>query len=210
MSLQIEDLNKEHGKFLVDLSRKAIEHYLQTKETLDPPERTPPILKRKAGIFVTLNQTRKGVERLRGCIGCIKPIKPLVIAAIDSAINAATKDPRFPPVEKKELNDLVIEVTVLTPPKKLEVNKPEEYLEKIETGRDGLIVKKGPFQGTLLPQVPVHYDWDVETFLKHLCRKAGLSPDCWKAEAEIHAYQGKIWKEKEPNGDIVEKHLKKR
>lgn len=203
MSLQIADLKDEHGKFLLTLSRKAIRTYLESNETIDSPEGTPSLLRKKAGIFTTLNSIKRGREALRGCIGIIKPRKPLVKATIDSAINAATKDPRFPPVSREELKSIVIELTVLTPPQKVEVDRPEEYIEKIKIGRDGLIVKQGPFQGTLLPQVPVKHGWDVREFLRNLCQKARLPKDCWRTDAKILAYQGKIWKEEEPNGKIV-------
>lgn len=208
MSLQVTDLKDEHGKFLITLSRKAIKTYLESNETIDPPEDTPSLLRKKAGIFTTLNSIKGGREDLRGCIGMIKPRKPLVRATIESAINAATQDPRFPPVTIEELESIIIELTVLTPPKVLEVDCPEEYLEKIKIGRDGLILKQGPFQGILLPQVPVKHGWDVKAFLRNLCQKAGLPKDCWKTDAKILAYKGNIWNEEEPNGEIVAKDVK--
>lgn len=210
MTLKIEDLQEDHGRFLIHLSRRAIEKYVEEKKKASPPDDVPRLLQKKAGVFTSLKKLENGREKLRGCIGILRAHKPLVKATIDSAISAATRDPRFPPVRREELKNIVIEFTVLTPPQKLKVNEPEEYLEKIEIGRDGLIVKQGPFQGTLLPQVPVQEGWDVKTFLKHLCGKAGLPADSWEKDAQIFAYHGKIWKEKEPNGEIVVEALKQK
>ena len=202
--LKISDLTDEHGSFLVKLARAAVETKVVKGEKIRPPAETPKVLWEKAGVFVTLTKLKGDEEELRGCIGYIVPIKPLVEAAIDVAISAATEDPRFPPVEPRELDDILVEVTVLTPPEKLEVKEPEEYLDKIKIGRDGLIIKYGPFSGTLLPQVPIEYGWDVETFLDNLCWKAGLPSECWKdKKAEIYAYQGVIWKEKKPRGEVI-------
>ncbi len=210
MSLNIEDLNDEHGFFLVKLARKAIENFLEKHERINIPPNTPQILKNKAGVFVTLNKLLNGIEELRGCIGYILPIKPLVEGVIDVAIAAATEDPRFPPVLFNEMDEIVVEVTVLTPPRKLEVTSPQEYLEKIKIGRDGLLLKYGSISGTLLPQVPVEFGWDVKEFLDNLCFKAGLPFKCWEnLDIEIYSYQGIIWKEKKPRGEIIRIDLSK-
>jgi len=209
--LRIEDITDEHGVFLVRLARKAIETYILKEEKISPPSDTPKILREKAGVFVTLNRLINGEEELRGCIGYVLPYLPLVEAVIDSAISAATRDPRFAPVMDYELDEIVVEVTILTPPQKIEVKDPREYLEKIEIGKDGLLLEWHGFGGTLLPQVPVEYGWDVETFLRHLCMKAGLPTDCWKwKEVTIHKYQGVIFKEVKPRGDVVRIELKHR
>ncbi len=202
--LKVTDLTDEHGRFLVRLARKAVEEKVRRGIKINPPEETPRILREKAGVFVTLTKLVNNHEELRGCIGYIIPYKPLVEATIDVAISAATEDPRFPPVEPSELNDILVEVTVLTPPEKIEVKDPSDYLKEIKIGRDGLIIKYGPFSGTLLPQVPVEYNWDVETFLDNLCWKAGLPAGCWRdKKTEIYRYQGVLWKEKTPKGEIV-------
>ena len=87
--------------------------------------------------------------------------KKLSHAIIDGAISAATEDPRFPSVKTNELNDIVFEVTVLTPPIEIDVYDPMEYLEKIKVGRDGLIIRHSFSSGLLLPQVPVEYSWNT-------------------------------------------------
>ncbi|MGQ4892663.1 MAG: TIGR00296 family protein [Candidatus Njordarchaeia archaeon] len=204
----MNEITDEHGIFIVKLARRAVEEWVTRKVKIQPPEDAPKILYEKAGVFVTLNRLHDKEEELRGCIGYIIPIKPLVEAVIDVAISAATEDPRFPPIEPRELDSIIVEVTVLTPPTKIEVEDPQEYLQKITIGKDGLIVKYGPFSGTLLPQVPIEYNWDVKTFLEHLCWKAGLEKDCWKnKKVEIYKYQGAIWKELKPNGEVIKVEL---
>ncbi len=207
--LRIEDITDEHGVFLVRLARRAIEMYVREGKRIDPPKDTPRVLREKAGVFVTINRIVEGEEELRGCIGYVLPYYPLVDAVIDSAISAATRDPRFNPVLDYELDEIVVEVTVLTPPQKIEASKPEEVISNIEIGRDGLLIEWHGFSGTLLPQVPVEYGWDAQTFLEHLCLKAGLPRECWRwPDATIYKYQGVIFKETRPRGPIVRVRLK--
>ena len=132
------------------------------------------------------------------------PDKKLSHGIIDAAIAAATEDPRFSPVKTNELNDIVFEVTVLTPPVEITVTDPMEYLEKIKVGRDGLIIRNSFSSGLLLPQVPVEYGWNVEEFLQHTCEKAGLEKNAWKNErVKIEKFEGIIFKEETPNGKIL-------
>jgi len=107
-------------------------------------------------------------------------------------------------VKTNELNDIVFEVTVLTPPVEIDVSDPTEYLEKIKVGRDGLIIRHSFSSGLLLPQVPVEYGWNTEEFLQHTCEKAGLARDTWKnGSVKIEKFEGIIFKEETPNGVIV-------
>jgi len=107
-------------------------------------------------------------------------------------------------VKTNELNDIVFEVTVLTPPVKIDVSDPMEYLEKIKVGRDGLIIRHSFSSGLLLPQVPIEYSWSTEEFLQHTCEKAGLENDAWKnKKVKIEKFEGIIFKEETPNGEIV-------
>ena len=151
----------EEGEFLVKLARTAIDTYLEKEQIIFPPENTPEKLKEKSGIFVTLEKISRETKNLRGCIGHPYPDSPLVVATIDSAISSATRDPRFPPVKMSEMDEISITVTILTPPKLIEVKSPKEYFEKIVIGQDGLIVERGNYaRGLLLPQVPVDFNWD--------------------------------------------------
>lgn len=185
-------ISEAEGKFLVELARSSIQSYLKDKIILEMPEDTPDNLKEEMGAFVTL--TSDG--QLRGCIGYPEPIKPLVNTVMEVAISAALQDPRFPPVSPEELDDISVEVSVLTKPELVEVDKPSEYPEKISVGEDGLIVESCFGRGLLLPQVPVEWQWDVEDFLSNTCMKAGLNADCWlDPEIKIYKFQSQIFEE---------------
>jgi uncharacterized protein (TIGR00296 family) len=192
-------LSLEEGKFLVELARNAVKEYLTTGKHLKAPQNTPKKLFEQCGVFVTINKVKNGEKQLRGCIGYPYPTLPLVEAVIESAVDAATQDPRFYPLSLNELDNVVFEVSVLTPPEAITVKKPDEYVTKIKVGEDGLIVEKGVFKGLLLPQVPVEWAWDEEEFLCQCCIKAGLTPDSWLTKgAKIYKFQAIIFEEETP------------
>jgi len=199
----------EDGKFLVTLARKSILNFLTFDKLLPQPEGTPAKFLELSGVFVTLNKPDdKGNKKLRGCIGFPTPVYPLVQATIEAAKSSAVSDPRFPTVEIDEMKEIVIEVTILTPPKLIQVKDPKEYLEKIRIGRDGLIVESGGRSGLLLPQVPVEWNWTKEEFLEHTCGKAWLPENCWKdLNTEIYSFSGIIYQEVEPNGEVTLKEI---
>ena len=193
-------LSDSDGVFLVKTARKAVTEFLSNGNRMKLESDLEEKFSFNSGVFVTLNNP----NGLRGCIGFPMPDKKLSHAIIEGAIAAATEDPRFPSVKTNELNDIVFEVTVLTPPVEIDVSDPTEYLEKIKVGRDGLIIRHSFSSGLLLPQVPVEYGWNVEEFLQHTCEKAGLSRDTWKNESvKIEKFEGIIFKEETPNGVIV-------
>lgn len=202
------ELSDEEGKFLVHLARDTARTLLETGKTLKSPENTPAKLFENCGVFVTINTVNHGKKALRGCIGYPYPTSSLVNAVIDNAINASTQDPRFEAVRSEELEHLVFEVSVLTPPEPITVDKPEEYLKQIKVGEDGLIIEKGFYKGLLLPQVPVEWGWCEEEFLCQCCVKAGLSPDSWLAKGtKIYKFQAIVFEEETPNGEIKRKSL---
>jgi hypothetical protein len=190
------------GRAAVKLARKTIESFLSEERLPEPQEldfELSTIFEEKRGVFVTL--TENGL--LRGCIGHPLPDSTLEDAIMDSAISAAVRDPRFPPVEEDELKDIIVEVTILTQPEKINA-RPEELPDRIEIGKHGLIVKQGYCQGLLLPQVAPENEMDSIEFLGHTCLKAGLSPDAWLKGAEVSCFEGQIFKEKEPRGEVIE------
>ncbi len=201
-------IKDEWGEFLVRLARKAVEEYVRHGKTIKPPEDTPPELWEKMGVFVTLSNRHAPPQMaLRGCIGFPLPIYPLVEATIKAAIYAAVDDPRFPPVRESELDDLVVEVSVLTPPEPVE-GQPEERPKKIKVGRDGLLIEKGIYSGLLLPQVPIEWGWDEEEFLAQACWKAGLPPDCWlDPDTKVYRFTAEIFVEEKPWGPVRRKPL---
>jgi len=186
-------LSDSDGVILVKTARKAVTEFLSNGNRMKLESDLEKKFSFNSGVFVTLNNA----DGLRGCIGFPMPDKKLSNGIIDAAIAAATEDPRFPSVKTNELNDIVFEVTVLTPPVEITVTDPMEYLEKIKVGRDGLIIRNSFSSGLLLPQVPVEYGWNVEEFLQHTCEKAGLEKDTWKNEkVKIEKFEGIVYKEK--------------
>ncbi len=150
---------------LVQLARATIERYVRDKHRLKPDEAPAPIEGEPAGVFVTLHTRSTG--ELRGCIGTISPTeKSLIQETINNAIAAATRDPRFPPVRPAELDDLVIDVSVLYPP------EPIASEAELDPKRYGVIVQRGRQRGLLLPAIE-GID-DVQTQLWYARRKAGL------------------------------------
>ncbi|MDJ0270441.1 MAG: TIGR00296 family protein [Aigarchaeota archaeon] len=195
-------LSDRVGALLVRTAREAIELFLERGEIMDA-QNTEDILSEKRGVFVTLNTYPNMM--LRGCIGFPYPIMPLMEAVIKAAISAAVNDPRFPPLTRGELDNVVVEVSVLTPPEEIAVSKPSELAKEIVIGRDGLIIESNEGSGLLLPQVAVEEGWDAEEFLTHLCIKAGLRPTYWlEGRATIKRFTAQIFAEKTPKGDVVE------
>jgi AmmeMemoRadiSam system protein A len=177
-------LNKEEQSFLLALARRSIEVFLETGERFQP-EAGSRKLAAKRGAFVTL----KLDGRLRGCIGYPLPEKPLIETIALMAVSAATRDYRFPPLKIEDLPRTKIEISVLTLP------RPVKEVREIEVGRHGIIVSKGLAKGLLLPQVPAEYGWDLETFLRHGCLKAGLDEDEWRKGARIEVFEALVFSE---------------
>ncbi|MCK4359332.1 MAG: AmmeMemoRadiSam system protein A [Candidatus Cloacimonetes bacterium] len=176
-------LNDKQKQILLAVIKESIQSQLSGRK-LPKYDFEDEIFHEKRGAFVTLHIN----NRLRGCIGYIVGIAPLLETIQRMAIASAFEDPRFPPLEKEEFKYLNIEVSVLTPLKKV------KDISEIEIGRDGLLIKKGFYQGLLLPQVAEEEGWDVETFLKHTCLKANLYPDAWKEkDASIEKFSAQIF-----------------
>ena len=189
------------GAELVRLARVAVEKYLQESVIIESEKHRL----EKAGVFVTLNYvTSSKKEYLRGCIGFPLPEKPLYQGVVEAAIAAATEDPRFPPLDRQELNNIVFEVSVLTSPQQISVS-PAEYGKEIEIGRDGLMLQWRFGSGLLLPQVPVELKWNVEEYLANICYKAGAPPDVWlDPSSKLYKFQAVVFKEVEPKGEVVQ------
>ena len=174
-------LTEEERRILWSTASEAIEDSLTGRE-LRMVENAPPALLIPCGAFVTLHHQGK----LRGCIGYIEPVKPLIQTVQEVAIKAAFEDPRFPPLTENE--HVQIEISVLSPPKRV------LDISSIEVGKDGLIIELGPRRGVLLPQVAAEYSWDRETFLENTAMKAGLPPDAWRHPAvKIYRFSAEIF-----------------
>ncbi|MCY0868091.1 MAG: TIGR00296 family protein [Desulfurococcus sp.] len=204
------ELTFDEGVLLVRLAREAIEAYVSRGTRVDYSKHGIPVkLERPGMTFTTIEKLdASGRTALRGCIGFLAPVYSLVESTIESAIEAAVGDPRFNPVEAWELDDIIVEVTVLSQPVLVEVEDRWRLPSLIAIGRHGLIAEKGWFKGTLLPAVPVEYCWDEETFLAETCIKAGLKPDCWLDEStRIYVYEGRVFREKTPRGEVYERDM---
>jgi len=196
-------LSHEEGKKAVVFARKTIEQKVKNIST--SKTELQGVFDEKQGVFVTIHTYPD--HSLRGCIGIPLPVMPLKDAIVEGA-ESATRDPRFPLLSETELDDIIIEVTILTKPEKIIVKNPKDYPSNIEIGRDGLIVEQGFHKGLLLPQVPVEQGWDKEEYLSHTCMKAGLMPDAWfDKETKIFRFQGQIFTETTPGGEIKEKKI---
>ncbi|MCM8782228.1 MAG: AmmeMemoRadiSam system protein B [Candidatus Omnitrophica bacterium] len=179
-------LTEKQKKRLLEIARQTIEEYVKSGKVLEFTETDVELLKEK-GAFVTLHY-RGG---LRGCIGNIIGKGPLYKTVRDMAIESSTNDPRFPPVESRELKDIKVEISVLSEPERVtDVNK-------IIMGKHGVIVKRGFRSGVFLPQVATETGWSREEFLNNLCsHKAGLSPDAWKdPQTEIYSFIAEVFGE---------------
>lgn len=189
------------GAELVRLARSAVEKYLSDSVKVDPQRETAV----RAGVFVTLNYlTQTKSEHLRGCVGFPLPEKPLYKSVVEAAIAAATEDPRFPPLDNRELKNIIFEVSVLTPPQEISLEHAADYRKKIKIGRDGLILRWRYGSGLLLPQVPIELKWNIDEYLANICYKAGAPPDVWLDQnTKLYKFQAAVFKEVEPNGEII-------
>lgn len=179
-------LSPHERRYLLNLARESI---TQAAADQDLPavdmDTVPEGLQRDAASFVTLNKQ----GRLRGCIGSLEARRPLVLDVQQNAVGAALRDPRFPPVRPEEVDDLSIEISVLSLPEPLDYNSAEDLFDKLRPGVDGVVIERGWHRATFLPQV-----WeklpDERQFLERLCFKAGLSPDAYRSgELNVMTYQ---------------------
>ena len=172
------ELSTEQQLHLLELARTAINHWVSERSRLQPDQREG-IYSQQRAVFVTLRER----GQLRGCIGTLEPQEALVDAVVSRAIGAATQDPRFPPVEERELPQLSVHVSVLSPVEP--IGDPSE----IVLGKHGVIVKHGGGSGVFLPQVAPEQGWDTETMLNRLCSgKAGLDEDAWRTGARLFVF----------------------
>jgi len=198
-------LSLDEGKYLVSLARNAIKTYLENGKKM-MPDKNGGVYSEKRGVFVTLETYPK--KDLRGCIGYPMPIRELSLSVVDCALAAAFDDTRFDPLDKNELEKIVIEASVLTVPEIIKVKKPEEYVNKIKVGRDGLIINYGYSSGLLLPQVPIEWNWNEKEFLCQVCEKAGLPREMWMSpSAKISRFEAQIFSEEKPGGKVEQKRL---
>ncbi len=191
------------GERAVRIARQTIEAEAKDEEpgSIDAPDS----FRQKRGVFVTIHTYPD--MALRGCIGYPEPVFSLGKALIKAA-QGACHDPRFPYLHRSELDNIIVEVSVLTVPEEIEATDRKAFPSKVSIGRDGLIMELGLYRGLLLPQVATEWKWDAETFLAETCAKAGLTPDCWlDKRTKVFKFQAEIFLEDSPRGKVVRKTL---
>ncbi|MGH7597352.1 MAG: AmmeMemoRadiSam system protein A [bacterium] len=191
-------LSEAQKRDLLRLARNTIAAYLAGLPL--PLAESSGLNELHAGVFVSLHIG----EHLRGCIGYVEESRSLLEALQETAISAASRDPRFEPLSAGELPQVEIEISVLSPLGK--ITSPAEIMP----GKHGVMVRLGPHQGLLLPQVALHHNWEaspagVETFLEHVCQKAGLPAEGWKdPNAEIFIFEAEVFSEANISEDSAE------
>ncbi|RJP60570.1 MAG: AmmeMemoRadiSam system protein A [Deltaproteobacteria bacterium] len=180
-------LTQEEKRTLLNIAKTTIESRIKN-QNLPKFDISSDTLREKRGAFVTLHKHGS----LRGCIGNIHGNKPLYLTIEEMAIASAFNDPRFKPVTEGEFKDLDIEISVLTPLRKI------DNVEDIQVGKHGIYIEKGYYSGLLLPQVATGYRWDRTTFLEQTCNKAGLPKGAWKdKDTRIYIFSADIFSEGE-------------
>jgi len=190
LSLAAEFLNNNEQQVLMTIARDTLRLYLNKQQV--PALSAYPAtasLQKECGVFVTLKNKNNG--ELRGCIGYIYGAKALREAVRDCTVEAATRDQRFAPLKSGEEQAVNIEISVLTPPQKIDT------IKAIEIGKHGLIISKGMHRGVLLPQVPLEWGWNRADFLNAVCQKAGLPDGAWKEGADLYVFTAQVFKEQE-------------
>lgn len=184
MGLYQSPLTEGQKRELLSLAKRTIVGYVNGKKMPEPRVSDPRLLANGA-TFVTINRN----HMLRGCIGNIQPVMPLYRSVIRNAVSACSRDRRFTPMTPKELNDMAVEVTVLSP------LEPLADIDDLRIGTHGLFLVNGNTSGILLPQVATQNGWDEKTFLEQVSIKAGLPKDAWKEkDARLYIYTAEIVK----------------
>lgn len=184
------ELTVEEGQTLLSLARATLDNYTRSGRLPEVKDGTfSPRLREKYGVFVTLHKNGE----LRGCIGHILPKAPLWKAVMENAVNSGFRDFRFPPLREEELKEVSLEVSVLSPLRR--ISGPEEF----QVGREGILIRLGNSSAVFLPQVATEQGWDREQTLCHLCRKAGLPWYAWwNKDMEFHVFTTTVFRELTP------------
>jgi AmmeMemoRadiSam system protein A len=182
MGIYKSELTKEEKEELLSLAKNTIINYV-TNGKIPGGEIKNPKFRANGATFVTIKKN----GNLRGCIGNIQPVMPLYESVIRNAVSACSSDPRFPPMNKEDIKDMDVEISILSP------LEPLRDVKDIQIGRHGLVIRKGMQSGLLLPQVATEFGWDRDTFLEHICLKAGLPKDVWK-DAELYIFTSEVIK----------------
>lgn len=196
--------DKSDGRLFIQAARESITEFLTSRKIVTPTALSASgRFQEKLGCFVTLKKS-DAENSLRGCIGFSEPIYELAKALTLAAVYAASEDPRFAPVELSELKSLLIEVSILTKPERIDVHNQSELPSKIQVGVDGLVMKWSFGTGLLLPQVATEWNWNTVEFLENLSLKSGAQSNQWLVPGtEIFKFHALVFQELAPNGEVV-------
>lgn len=182
-------LNDSQRATLLKVARDSIAHGLETGRPLRLDlQNYPPELTVARATFVTLE--RQG--QLRGCIGMLEAIRPLVEDVAENAFSAAFRDPRFPPLADDEFAELDLHISILSPAEPIGFSSEQDLIAQLKPGIDGLILQEGHRRGTFLPSVWEQLP-DPRLFLRHLKQKAGLPPDYWSDTVKVSRYSSEMF-----------------
>lgn len=200
----LKEMTEEHGIELVKLARKAIKYFLATGKILKE-EPSDKIFEKPMGVFVIIKKFDD--KSLRGGAGLPNPENSLWISTIQAAINAALKDKRFSPLKSGDLDNIVIEVNVLSIPKTIE-GKHDEYPANIDIGKHGLIIERKSRNSIMLPETALEWKWNTKEFLEEASRQAGLLKTAWKSRhTNVYSFEARKFLEMQPEGDIIESNI---
>jgi AmmeMemoRadiSam system protein A len=175
-------LSESERRHLVNVAREAV--VARVSGLASPPTATSDLAP-ASGVFVTL----KLDGQLRGCLGTLECSGDLAAEVARCAADAATRDPRFPPVTPTELPALTLEVSLLGPLERIE----PRAADFVTIGRHGLVVEHGSHRGLLLPQVAREWEWTADEFLRQTCLKAGLAPEAWQRGATVYRFAAEVF-----------------
>jgi len=193
------------GRLLVQYARNVATCHICGLKPIDFEDKDKQIFNQPHGVFVSIHTYPK--HELRGCIGFVQNPPKLLDAVALASIHACTKDPRFEPLSKQELVNIIFEVSVLSTPSILKCPARERH-KNIKIGKDGLLIKYGSCSGLLLAQVATEWNFTPIQFLEALCEKAGLPKDMYTSKsAEIYSFTQQVFEEKIPNGKVIQKKL---
>ena len=192
-------MNSEDGATAVRVAREAL--YAEASDEGYRPSGLSEAFSEPSGAFVTVSEYPS--HELRACIGYPVPVMPLGETIVRAA-QGAVYDPRFPRLTPDEVDECLVEVTVLTPPVDIDYKDLDDLKSQITIGRDGLIIECNGRRGLFLPQVPVEQGWNMEQYLTGICMKAGLRGSEWRTgRASFQKFQGEIFEETRPKGEVV-------
>lgn len=186
----MEPFSSDQKTQLLKHARATLQAHFQTYDGPAIPRSPDPVFQQKCGGFVTLRIH----GQLRGCIGEIEPTRDAWSVVTHRVIDAAIRDPRFPPLEEEEIHLVHIEISLLTPPQQIASH------QEIEIGRHGIVMEKNGRSAVFLPQVAPEQGWDLPTTLSHLARKAGLTENAWQTGASFEVFEAIIMEEKPAMG----------